>query len=66
MPINDVDELRKVAFGSRTFVQLEGDLWHERFFLGFGDTESPSTGTLYGDVYAESWSEVQFRASPRS
>ena len=54
MPINDIDELRIVAFGSRIFVQLEQDLWHERFFLGIGETEGPFNGTPDWDVYEAS------------
>ena len=50
MPINDIDELRRVAFGSRIFVQFETDLWHERFFLGIGEVESPFIGTPDGVV----------------
>ena len=54
MPINDIDELRRVAFGSRIFVPLEKDLWHGRFFLGIGETEGPFIGTPDWDVYEAS------------
>ena len=57
MPINDIDELRRVAFGSRIFVQLEKHLWHERFFLGIREAECPFIGTPDGDVYEENWSD---------
>ena len=57
MPINDIDELHRGAFGSRIFVQLEKDLWHERFFLGIGEAECLFIGTPDGDVYEESWSD---------